>query len=96
MPLEGLEVFHTDESIALDPTTHSAVELFVQRARQLQPDFTDQPSNVAHVIRICRLVGGMPLGIELAVSWLRSLPLAEIADELQTGLDVLETSMRNV
>jgi len=29
------------------------------------------------VARICRLVDGMPLGIELAAVWVRVLPLAE-------------------
>ncbi len=38
----------------------------------------------------------MPLAIELASSWLRALPVHEIAGELETGLDLLESSARDV
>jgi tetratricopeptide (TPR) repeat protein len=41
-------------------------------------------------------VGGLPLGIEIASSWLRSLSCKEIAQEIEKGLDFLETSMRDV
>ncbi len=96
LPLEGLEVPRLHDVVAFDPATHSAVQLFVKRARRLQPDFVESAVNVAHVVQICRLVGGMPLGIELAASWLRTIPLEEIANEVQSSLDFLATSMRNI
>src|SRR5262249_19282728 len=46
--------------------------------------------------RICRLVEGMPLGIELAAAWVRVLPLTEIADEIARTLDFLAASARDV
>ena len=48
------------------------------------------------VARICRLVEGMPLGIELAAAWTPVLPPAEIADEIERGLDFLSTTARDV
>jgi hypothetical protein len=48
------------------------------------------------VIRICRLVEGMPLGIELAASWVEVLSLDEIAHEIGKSLDFLETDMRDL
>src|SRR5262249_52535375 len=48
---------------------------------------------VAHV---CRLVEGMPLGIELAAAWVRTLSCAEIADEIARNLDFLVTSTRDL
>jgi tetratricopeptide (TPR) repeat protein len=36
------------------------------------------------------------LGIEMAASWLRSVPLTEIAGEIQQNLDFLATALRNV
>src|SRR5262249_10049087 len=48
------------------------------------------------VVRICRLVGGMPLGIELAASWVRALSCEAIADEISRSLDILETPAHNV
>lgn len=74
---------------------NTAVDLFVQRAKRLQPDFTPSIETFTEVVRICRIVGGMPLAIELAAGWLRYLPLAEIADEIQTNLSFLATTTRN-
>src|SRR2546426_5307484 len=44
-----------------------AMRLFVERARQVVPGFA--LDDASEVLRICRLVDGMPLGIELAASW---------------------------
>ena len=46
--------------------------------------------------RICRLTAGMPLGIELAAGWVDVLSLEQIGSELQRGLDILETDLRDV
>jgi predicted ATPase/class 3 adenylate cyclase len=72
----------------------SAVRLFVERARQVAPGFT--LDDAAEALRICRLVDGMPLGIELAASWVSVLSCAEIADEIEGNIDFLATSMRDV
>ena len=50
----------------------------------------------ATVLRICRLVDGMPLAIELAAAWLRSLACAEIAAELQRGLEILHSDQLGI
>src|SRR5712691_1086400 len=72
----------------------SAVRLFVERAKQVAPGFALDDASQA--LRICRLVDGMPLGIELAASWVSVLSCAEIADEIEGNIDVLATSMRDV
>ncbi len=76
--------------------TNSAVQLFLQSARRAasaQPlDAADYPA-IAH---ICRLVGGMPLGIELAASWVRLLSCAEIAQEIEKSLDFLTVPRRSL
>jgi tetratricopeptide (TPR) repeat protein len=43
------------------------------------------------VARICRLVEGMPLGVELAAAWVEVLSPQEIAAEIQSSLDFLAT-----
>src|SRR5262249_51996499 len=69
----------------------SAVELFVQHARRAKASFALTDMNRPAVVRICRLVGGMPLAIELAASWVRALSCEAIADEIERSLDILET-----
>ncbi len=75
--------------------SYTAIQLFVQRAQQVQPGFLLENER-AHIIRICRLVEGMPLAIELAASWVRMLECAEIASEIQQNVDFLESNLRNV
>lgn len=72
-----------------------AVQLFAARARQVRPDF-DLGAERDEVVRICRLVDGMPLAIELAAAWTRTLPAAAIADEIARNLAFLETHLRDV
>ncbi len=74
----------------------SAVRLFVERATQVVPGFALDDAEDSQALRICRLVDGMPLGIELAASWASVLSCAEIADEIEGNIDFLATSMRDV
>lgn len=50
----------------------------------------------ASVTRICQLVEGMPLALELAASWTKTIPCAAIADEIGRNLDFLATSLRDM
>ncbi len=73
----------------------SAVRLFIQSARRAYPGFSVENERVG-IKRICALVGGMPLGLELAAAWVRVLSCDEIADEIANNINILETSTRNV
>jgi len=72
-----------------------AVALFLQSGAKAQPGFEPSPDELIQIENICRYVGGMPLAIELAASWLHVLSVNEINDELQKGLDILETEVRD-
>jgi predicted ATPase/DNA-binding SARP family transcriptional activator len=74
---------------------YTAVQLFVQRARQMRPAF-DWAAEQEHVLCICRLVEGMPLGIELAAAWLKLFPCEQIARKIAEDLGFLATSLRNI
>lgn len=67
----------------------SAVRLFVQSVRHAQTQFKLTEDNVADVVRLCRLVHAMPLGIELAAAWVESLSLRDVADEIARSMDFL-------
>lgn len=98
-PLSGMS-FPGDEDEARRESNaqlsdYTAVQLFVQRAQRMKPSF-DLTSEGAAVVRICHLVGGMPLGIEMATSWLKHFPCEQIAKEIERNLDFLATTLRNV
>jgi tetratricopeptide (TPR) repeat protein len=71
------------------------VALFAQTARRVQPAFEGE-SQRNHIETICRLVEGLPLALELAGSWARYLPTAQIATRLAQDIDFLESRARNV
>jgi predicted ATPase len=74
----------------------SAVQLFVQSARRVHPSFILEQETVGQIVKICDLLEGMPLGIELAASWSRLLSCGDIFDHLQDSMDLLTTSMRDI
>lgn len=74
---------------------YSATALFLQCARRVHSDFELTPPERPAVVRICQLVEGMPLGIELAAAWVRVLSCREIAQEIGRNLDFLETTARD-
>jgi predicted ATPase len=89
-PLKGLPVPQDDPVIELE--SYSSVQLFVERARSASLDFTTEPEDLTQIGRICTLVEGMPLGIELAAAWTRMLSCTEIADEIERSVDFLMAS----
>ncbi|HRW08381.1 MAG TPA: tetratricopeptide repeat protein, partial [Caldilineaceae bacterium] len=74
---------------------NEAVLLFVQRATQVAPDFALTPANQEAIWRICTLLEGVPLAIELAAAWSHVLSPAEIAEEIARDLDFLARGDRS-
>jgi predicted ATPase/transcriptional regulator with XRE-family HTH domain len=84
------------EETDADLENNSVIQLFIQRARQTSQNFSLESEDVAAILRICKMVGGLPLAIELAASWVRMLSCREIAQELEKSLDFLETKKLDV
>jgi len=100
-PLRGMRApTHGDSRLSEDTAAvvkdYSAVRLFVQCARRAWPDFSLAPTEASGAVRICQLVGGMPLAIELAAPWVRMMPCQEIAREIEDNLDFLTTALRDM
>jgi predicted ATPase/DNA-binding NarL/FixJ family response regulator/predicted negative regulator of RcsB-dependent stress response len=94
-PLAGLAFPPVASTIDSDTLlSYSAVQLFVERVRRVRPQFALQDEAWA-VARICQLVEGMPLALELAATWVKSLTCDEVATEIARGLDFLTTNLRN-
>jgi predicted ATPase/DNA-binding SARP family transcriptional activator len=79
-----------------DPGRDSALRLFLQCARRVDLGFVLRKEEIPALARTCRLLDGMPLGIELAAGWVRTLSLSEIPSEIETNLDFLATSLADV
>jgi diguanylate cyclase (GGDEF)-like protein/PAS domain S-box-containing protein len=75
---------------------YPAVQLFLTRAIRSRSGFTSTEENLPQIVRICKLVEGLPLGVELAAASLRDYSCRTIADELEKDLDILTTTMQDI
>src|SRR6478609_8897789 len=85
------EVTFTVPSLSL---ADEAIELFVDRARRVRPDFTVDDDNAASVTQICTRLDGMPLAIELAAARVRALSVEEIVGSLHDRFRLLTGGAR--
>jgi predicted ATPase/DNA-binding winged helix-turn-helix (wHTH) protein len=67
----------------------SAVTFFEISARKIKPDFTINTSNHDTVNRLCNLLDGLPLALELAAAQLRYMPLEHLMSSLSNGITCL-------
>ncbi len=67
----------------------AAVQLFVQRARAIQPTFRLTATNAPAVAAICARLDGLPLALELAGTRIKLLPPQALLKRLQSPLNVL-------
>jgi predicted ATPase/transcriptional regulator with XRE-family HTH domain len=75
---------------------YSSVALFLQSARRIKSGFEVLDDERRWVVDICRLLEGMPLGIELAAGWVSLLTLQEIKDEIERDLSFLTSTFRDI
>ncbi len=75
-------------------STYAAVRLFCDRAAAVLPGFALDDGNVPAVARICQALDGMPLAVELAAPWLRTLPPAQLAERLDDRFALLTGGSR--
>jgi predicted ATPase len=67
-------------------TEASAVRLFVERVREVQPVFDVTSGNASAVAELCRRLDGLPLALELAAAWLRLLTPEQMLQRLYERL----------
>ena len=71
-----------------------AVRLFLDRARQVRPDFEITGANAPAIAHICEELGGIPLAIELAAARVRALASQQIAHRLGDRFHLLTGGSR--
>ena len=86
--------FHPVSGLDFTSPDSESFRLFVQLAKRNQPEF-DERQNRRAITRVCQLVEGMPLALELAAAWLKVLSVEEIAEEISNGIDILATQHGN-
>ncbi len=79
-----------------DLDSFSAVQLFVERARLLDPGFVLDAGDAEAMVRCIVALEGVPLAIEIAASQTRTMSLRRLADALERDSPSLRTSLRDV
>ncbi len=91
--LDGLALPANGET---DPTSYAAGQLFQQVAEHHQPMYRPAGDEAQAILEICRMLGGLPLGIELAAARAHVLTCVATAAEIRRGSDDLATRQRDV
>ena len=88
-----------DPSTCLPSTTlsqYAAVELFIQRALAVKPDFRVDNANAPAVAEICVRLDGLPLAIELAAARIKLFPPQAMLARLGHRLELLRGGARDM
>lgn len=84
------------ESDPADPEQYDAPRLFLHHARRVRHDFAPAPADWRAIIRLCQILEGLPLGLELAAAWLRQSSCAGLVAQVEKQPDALTSSYHNV
>jgi predicted ATPase/class 3 adenylate cyclase/Tfp pilus assembly protein PilF len=93
-PLALPDPKHLPPSGAL--SQYAAVELFIQRATNVKPDFAVTNENAPAVAEICCRLDGLPMAIELAAARIRLFPPRALLSRLETRLKLLVGGARDL
>jgi predicted ATPase len=105
-PVEGLDLPPTGNADLSTPdgapapvtelTVYDATRLFLTCMRRLRPEYEPSGEDAVAIAAICRALDGMPLAIELAAAWTRTLPPTDVLRKSERSLDFLQASMRDI
>lgn len=74
----------TDQS-----NSSASMQLFVDRAQLVHPNFAITPANAAIISRICERLDGIPLAIELCAAWAQTLTPSQMLEKLDQRFELL-------
>jgi predicted ATPase len=90
LEVHGLDFPYSEATAQTE--SYAALELFMHSARRIRPEFSLAVEDQAAVQRICQLVDGLPLAIELAATWLNVLSCQQVARQLSENLALLNAA----
>jgi predicted ATPase/DNA-binding SARP family transcriptional activator len=76
--------------------TNDSIALYNDRARSAKPDFALTSNNAADVATLCRMLEGVPLAIEMAAAWAKTLPPQKMVTRLDQQLNLLVSRRRDL
>ena len=65
------------------------MQLFIERAQAVKPDFVVTNANAPALAQLCFRVDGIPLALELAAARVRSLSVEDINNKLDSRFRIL-------
>jgi predicted ATPase len=83
-----------DDVMAALVSESEAVQLFVERAKAVVPDFRLTGDNAVAIAQVCRRLDGLPLAIELAAARLTLLSVDQLAARLEDRFRLLSGGSR--
>lgn len=95
VPLPPLDVPPAGTS-SEDVLRSASASLYLDRAKQARPDFAINERNSEDVARLCRILEGMPLAIEMAAAWAKVVPPGRMLERLSQRLDDLTSRRRDL
>ncbi len=97
LPVPPLTVPSMQKSATLNGLSqYAAVELFIQRAQAVKPDFKVTNANAPAVAEVCYRLDGLPLAIELAAARIKLLTPQGLLDRLEHRFDLLRGGTRDL
>ncbi|QLG12839.1 AAA family ATPase (plasmid) [Deinococcus sp. D7000] len=79
----------------LNAASSGAVQLFVSRVQALTPTSALSEANAPQVMRVCEVLEGVPLALELAAMRTRTYALGDLLTRLEHPLEVLKAEFRD-
>lgn len=95
-PVPPLELPQTSDVTLEDLAGNESVRLFIERARNVAPDFALTKDNAPAIAEICRRLDGLPLALELAAARIKLLQPGAILARLDDSLKLLTGGARDL
>jgi DNA-binding SARP family transcriptional activator/predicted ATPase len=96
LDLMGERVFTLKGLSTLEGGESESVELFLTHLQQENLPEIATPKFIEQVVRICKLVDGFPLAIDLAAGQVKRIPCEELLDDLAQNMDILHSNAVNL
>jgi predicted ATPase/serine/threonine protein kinase/DNA-binding CsgD family transcriptional regulator len=95
-PVPPLALPEATSPLLVEEVAHyPAIELFLQRALAIKPDFDVTTATMQTIVAICRRLDGLPLAIELAVARIKLLSPQALLQRMIHPLAILTGGMQN-